>query len=326
MFLQISDKTNVILCSAPFYLCISVPQLFCQQGTVSWKTIFSQTRGMWAMGSRCKGRWSFACSLPSTPSARPRSWQAMDHGPVGADPCSAWMECPLKGQSLEDGLCHAFQAMGNSLNFKQRQQNSRVKVKGMASIWSRLCPSLPPRSESGKRDCASYVSGWATDLDSRCLGVGMVQEAGGAQPRGVERRASVSTITVAQMSASAWRDPPWLRKPWQQAAVAGLKARGLGKTRPPRWGRAGNGGSACSKGSPHGCSLNGENHGGIYKLTIDLWDFSSKEQLQEMTAKSPGAGTSGSTFRFLLPHLQQEKKFSRVGVGPAVVTSNESSC
>lgn len=52
------------------------------------------------------------------------------------------------------------------------------------------------------------------------MGVGMVQEAGGAQPRGVEQRASVSTITAAQMSASAWRETPALGE--ETPAASGL--------------------------------------------------------------------------------------------------------
>ena len=45
MFLYNSNNTNVILCSATLYLCISGPQLFGHQGPVSWKTFFFHRPG-----------------------------------------------------------------------------------------------------------------------------------------------------------------------------------------------------------------------------------------------------------------------------------------
>ena len=48
----------------------------------------------------------------------------------------------LKGQSLENGLFCIFQAIANILNSKQKQQNTKVKVKEIDLIWSQICSSL----------------------------------------------------------------------------------------------------------------------------------------------------------------------------------------
>ena len=56
---------------------------------------------------------------------------------------SMWMEkcCIFKDQSLENGLACAFQAIGNILNWKQEQKNTKVKVKETAPIQSQICSS-----------------------------------------------------------------------------------------------------------------------------------------------------------------------------------------
>lgn len=48
----------------------------------------------------------------------------------------------LQGQSLESGRSYMFQAVGNILNSKQKQQNTKVKVKETDPKWSQICPSL----------------------------------------------------------------------------------------------------------------------------------------------------------------------------------------
>ena len=48
----------------------------------------------------------------------------------------------LIGQSLEDGLSCIFQAIGNILNWKQKQQITKVKVKETDLLGSQMCSSL----------------------------------------------------------------------------------------------------------------------------------------------------------------------------------------
>ena len=48
----------------------------------------------------------------------------------------------LKGQSLQNGLSCMFQAIGNILNSKQKQQNTKVRVKETDPVWSQTCSFL----------------------------------------------------------------------------------------------------------------------------------------------------------------------------------------
>ena len=48
----------------------------------------------------------------------------------------------LKGQSLENGLSCIFQALGNIPDWKQKQQNTKVKVKETDPMWSPICSTL----------------------------------------------------------------------------------------------------------------------------------------------------------------------------------------
>ena len=48
----------------------------------------------------------------------------------------------FKGQSLENGLACAFQAIDNILNWKQEQKNTKVKVKETDPTQSQICSSL----------------------------------------------------------------------------------------------------------------------------------------------------------------------------------------
>ena len=47
-----------------------------------------------------------------------------------------------KCYTLENGLYCIFQAIGNILNLKQKQQNINVKVKETDLLWSQICSSL----------------------------------------------------------------------------------------------------------------------------------------------------------------------------------------
>ena len=47
----------------------------------------------------------------------------------------------FKGQSLENGLSCMFQTIGSILNTKEKQQNTKVKVKETDLIWSQICSS-----------------------------------------------------------------------------------------------------------------------------------------------------------------------------------------
>ena len=45
----------------------------------------------------------------------------------------------LQGQSLESGRSYMFQAVGNILNSKQKQQNTKVKVEETDPIGNQVC-------------------------------------------------------------------------------------------------------------------------------------------------------------------------------------------
>ena len=88
-------------------------------------------------------------------------------------------------------------------------------------------PALFPllhRSKSGETDCVSYVSGWPLPWIHAAWAWVWSRRLVGLSP-GVLSEEPVSTTTVAQMGASAWRDPP------------------LGEETPAASGRGGTGGS-----------------------------------------------------------------------------------
>lgn len=160
--------------------------------------------------------------------------------------------------------------------------------------------------------CLSHWPGW--EFDSAWAWA-WSRRPGGAQARDVVRRASVSTTSGAHLRGE--RPIHWVRRPQQQEAMEGLKARGLGKTRPLCWGRAGDGGSGCSKGSPLGCSLNRENHReeSISSLLIcEIFQIKNNRRRWRPSLHGLAQQEASSSSSFL-PHVPRNKKFSRVGVG-----------
>ena len=60
-----------------------------------------------------------------------------------------WIEksYPLLGESIQNGLFCIFQAIHNFLDLKQKQYNTKVKVKKKKQTyitWSQICSSLLP--------------------------------------------------------------------------------------------------------------------------------------------------------------------------------------
>ena len=161
----------------------------------------------------------------------------------------------------------------------------------------------------------------------RCLGVGMVQEAWWRSGQGCGEKSLHLHHQWARWAHLRGERPiHWLRRPQQQEAMAGLKAAGLGKTRPPHWGKAGDGGSGCSKGSPLGCSLNRENYREESISSLLICEiFQIKNNHRRWRPSLHGLAQH-------LPHLPSYlishgiRSFLGWGWGTKVVTSDEASC